>query len=209
MKYNIQVSCRPNYLRMFKLNDDELDQVRETDSLEEAFDEIEENRDYDYDFEEEILCVDSHYYLTVSRENKNVVEVTSLIIPIRPIGDKVLEGSANWDESPLYNFAGMPTGNYLISNQLMKGSCWEGEIELDGDFDFNRLYYLKDDHINDELLGDDCTPVNQIYYRKGDKCDPETDIIILDFLSDNGDFSRDLYLAHVSEKDYWEFEREE
>ena len=211
-KYEISISCRPNYVRMYKLNDEEIEQVEENELLEDAFEEIDDERGCEYDFEEELICVDSHYYLTVNEEgnDEKIVEITSLRdVPIRPCGDEELEGADDYSESPLYHFDGLEDGKYLISNTLMKGSCWDGVIELEDEeeFDATRLYYLRDDYINDELLGDDCAPVNQIYYRRGEVCDPEVDVVELDFQSDNGGYGDDYYLMSLSEKDWWEEER--
>lgn len=215
-KYEINISCRPNYLRMFKLNDDERQETEDYETLQEVFEELEEERSYDYDFESELLCACAQYYLTVNEAGKqeNIAEIESLDeIPFRPTGDEYeIEGGVDdYSDSPLFHFDGVEDGHYLVACTVMKGSSWSGELELEDDveFDATRLYYLKDDYINDELLGDDCAPVNQIYYRKGDLCNPETDAIDLDFNSDNGGYSDDYYLMNLTKKDWWQTERED
>ena len=203
MKYTINIGVRGRGVRLFALNEEELSRAFESESLDEVFDEIKEEREYDFQFERTYYtsyC--DRFGLEVKDENGEIVyetddieEFVSRDKTYNDDGDVRIEG---------WKFRGIEDGIYLTRISTEKGVEFEGEIELDEPFNPDKLYIIRDRNVDDELLEDDVFCAGELYYQKGDKINLEEDLIYMDDIGWNEEQYYDTFLYKLTEKNWWQ-----
>ena len=93
------------------------------------------------------------------------------------------------------------SGTYPI--QIVKGCWYTGEFELNEPFDKEKLYFVRDNEINDELLGDYVFPADILYYQRGEGYDINRDEILLDSEGWNEEQYYSTHLFKLTERDWW------
>ena len=138
------------------------------------------------------------YGLTIRDENNNIVYESESFYDLV---DRTYDEED--DEIQGWNFKGFKTGYYLTHLQVIKGCFWTGEFELNEPFDVNKLYILRDQEIDEELLGDSVYPIDTLYYQRGEGYDMNRDEIRLYLEDDMGEQYYDTFLYQLIEKNVW------
>ena len=204
MKYTVNLSVRSKGLQLLNVTDNEKNELLQEENLDSVYLDWVEKLNDDYTLEGEFLChgVD-RYCLSVEDEEGNTIyeshDVDDLLDNDRTYLDEDQEECVDG-----YEFKGIVDGYYLVRMQVIKGSSYSCELELEEPFDAEKLYVIRDMFINDELMGDTVFPITAIYYLRGNTPDPKKDDMNWDFISDMGEQYYDTYLFSVKEKDWWE-----
>lgn len=197
MKYKIELSFRGTGVQALKLTEQEKNELLEVDDLEEVYNDWLEKKDYEYDFEYVFMTENTdRYQLTVKDENDNIVYQSDDV-------NDLLKNDKTWKiEDFDYEMQGEEDGYYLLDIPTIKGCWYLGDLEIDGEFDPNKLYVIQDDRISDELTGDAMYPI-VLYYQKGEKPNLDADMIEMEFESDCGEQYWDIYLMELKYGDEW------
>ena len=211
MKYKVEFQGYPLWVRMFLLDDDiqeELSIDIDNDPFEEMWGKFDGN--YDYNVERELAVAgDDKILISVKDENDNVVFKAESIYDIKLLPTFDDDEEDDVIERDGYGFEGVEDGTYLVRQEKEDWSFWEGDLELDTDFDPSRLYLIRDKKLNDEFCEDACAPMGVLYYQKADNIDPENDNLDLEFLESTG--SKDYWynISSVEEQEFWDLIRED
>lgn len=200
MKYYIELDVRAIGVQLLRLTTEEKNQLLSINNLDNIYYDWVTEKCYEFEVEREYLTPNiDRFSLTISDENDNIVyeseDVNDLVD--QTYDDEGEERVKGW------KFKGVEDGCYLTRIQTIKGSYYTGEFELNEPFDEEKLYIIRDQIINDDLLGDYVYPIDTLYYQQGDGYDAERDKICLDFESDCGEQYYSTHIFQVTEKDYW------
>ena len=177
MKYFIELSARAVGLQLLKLSEEEKNEFLDGRDTEEVF----EERYDDLALERQFLSPEvDRFALTIRDENDNIVYETENVKDLEfktydDNGDVQVKG---------WNFEGIADGFYLTKVQTIKGYQCEGEFELEGTFEKDKLYIVHDQNLYDEIIGEELSPIHYIYYQKGEGYEISRDQIYLEDLSD-------------------------
>ena len=197
MKYKIELGFRGTGVKGLKLTEEEKDELLEVDDLEEVYEDWVEKKGYEFDFEYTFLTKNTdRYQLTIKDENDNIVYQSDNV-------KDLLKNDKTWKiEDFDFEMQGEEDGYYLLDIPTIKGCWYFGDLEIDGDFDPEKLYVIQDDRISDELTGDAMYPI-VLYYQKGEKPNLDNDKIQMEFESDLGEQYWDIYLMELEYGDEW------
>ncbi len=201
MKYTVELGVRAKGVQLLEVTEEEKQELLEED-LDEVYLDWMERKEYEFALEGQYLMptVD-RFSLTIRDENDNIVYETE---NFEDLVDKTYDDEE--EEEILvegWKFQGIKDGNYLTRIQIIKGCWYAGEFELNEPFNKEKLYIVRDNKINDELLGDNVFPVDTLYYQRGEGYDINRDKILLDFESDYGEQYFNTYLYKLTERDWW------
>ncbi|MBR6686032.1 MAG: leucine-rich repeat domain-containing protein, partial [Paludibacteraceae bacterium] len=177
MKYFIELSARAVGLQLLKLSEEEKDEILDGRDIEEVF----EEHDDDFALERQFITPEvDRFALTIRDENDNIVYETENVkdLEFKTYDDNGDEQVKGW------SFEGIADGFYLTKVQTIKGYYCEGEFELEGTFEKDKLYIVHDQNLYDEIIGEELSPIHYIYYQKGEGYEISRDQIYLEDLSD-------------------------
>ena len=201
-KYTRELGVRAKGVQLLELAEEEKNELLEEDLDEVYLDWIEE-KEYDFALEGQYLTSEvDRFGLTIKDEKGEIVfesdDIKSLLER-----DKTYDEDEGEIQVKGWEFQGVKDGNYLTRIQIVKGCWYTGEFELNEPFNKEKLYIVRDNKINDELLGDNVFPVDTLYYQRGEGYDINRDKILLDFESDYGEQYFNTYLYKLTERDWW------
>ncbi len=197
MKYKINLSFRGRGVQIAKLSEEEkdeiLEKIEETEDIDEVYEEWTWENTPEYDYEETALDKNvDRFSLEVVDENGNTVYQSEDV-------NDLIKNKENGD-----SFIGLPDGFYFGQIQTVKGCCYNADLELDGEFDVNKFYAIRDVYVNEELVGNEIFPIGNICYKRSEEINPEADGVDWEFDSDMGPQYWDTFLMELEDKDGWE-----
>ena len=197
MKYRIDLGVRGEGLTLLQLTEEDKNQLL-GENLEDVYFDWVNKYDWDFVLEKQYLTsyVD-RFQLTVRDENNNIVYESESFYDLVDKTDNEYGEVLGWE------FKGFKDGYYLTRTQVIKGCWWSTEFELNEPFDVNKLYILRDQEIDEELLGDSVYPIDTLYYQRGEGYDMNRDEIRLYLEDDMGEQYYDTFLYQLIEKNVW------
>ena len=194
MKYFIELGVRARGVQLIELTEEEKNELLKVEDLDEIYLDWMYRSEYDFALEDYYLTpfVD-RYSLTIRDENDNIVYDSNNVL-------ELLDGTFDVKD---WKFEGVKDGYYLTRIQTIKGCCCSGEFEIDGTFDKNKLYIVRDERIDEGLNGELVYPLFVLYYQRGEGCDMSRDVINLEFESDLGEQYFDTFLVKLRELNWW------
>lgn len=193
MKYFIELGVRAQGLQLLQLTEDEKEQLLKEENLDEVYYDFVEEREYCFTLEGYYLTTEvDRYSLVIRDENGNIVYDSEDV-------DDLLSNDKTFDEDDEvqvkgWKFKGIENEDYLVRYQTIKGAGAQGEFELEEPFDKNKLYVVRDEYVDDDLMGDNVYPLITLYYQQGEGYDCVRDVIKLDYEGDNGEQYWDTYI---------------
>lgn len=200
MKYFIELGVRGRGVELIELTEDEKNKLLKEKCLNDVYLDWVDECGYNFELERYFLTPNvDRFTLTIRDENNNVVYESEDVMELE---DRTFDDDGECQVKG-WTFDGVKDGYYLTRIQTIKGCWYEGEFEIDGTFDKDKLYVVQDKNIEEELLGDYVFPLGVIYYQKGDGYDMIRDEIELEFISDFGEQYWDTRLYKLRYKCSW------
>lgn len=185
--YHIKLETFSANVRFYEADDDLAERCQDGNDLSEIWDECDDEMGGDYACELDAITPNDEGTVTVTDEDDEEIYSANLSdIPFKSNGD----GNVCIDE-----------GRYLAKVYHQENVLLEGDIEIDGDFEPERLYFatepvLKRLGVLDE--GPKADPRNLMYEGMED-----SDYCGLDYIEDEGE-SENVYLLELVDDTEWE-----
>ena len=196
----MELGVRAKGVQLLEVTEEEKQELLGED-LDEVYLDWMERKEYEFALEGQyLMSTVDRFSLTIRDENDNIVYETE---NFEDLVDKTYDDEEEEILVKGWKFQGIKDGNYLTRIQIIKGCWYTGEFELNEPFNKEKLYIVRDNKINDELLGDNVFPVDTLYYQRGEGYDINRDKILLDFESDYGEQYFNTYLYKLTERDWW------
>ena len=203
MKYKIEFSFRARGIQLLKVTDEEKENLFETDDLEQTYFEMVDEKDYDFELEDAFLTKNvDRFSLVVKDESGEIIYESD---DVEDLLKKDMTDIFNEDDGAAlggWKFKGIKDGTYLVDVQTLKGNYITGELDIDGEFDPDRLYIIKSTELDDELTGEDMFSTS-LYYKREETPNLEKDYIDLDWMDYGEEQYWDIYLMNVEYGNEW------
>lgn len=182
--YKVELNCNHHRILMFRANEEMCEECRkyieeDEGSLSSLWENWEE--DFGYTYEIDIMTNNSPFELVIYDEKGNKIYETK---------------QANIEKDRVDPFKGIKDGNYLVANNFVKGSFWDGTFEAN-EFNPSKLYFKQSDELdNNFIISGKMALVYDLYY--------DGEPITLYFISENDVYNYDeYYFLNCSMKNKW------
>ena len=164
-----------------------------------------DEKDYNFTLEEVFITKDTDRFELIVKEAESGEIVYDMDDVDNIIGKDMTDIFNEDDGAELsgWKFEGIPDGTYLVDVQTLKGNYLTAELDIDGEFDPDKLYIVKSTELDDELTGEDMYAVT-LYYKREETPNLERDYINLDCIDYGEEQYWDIYLMNVEYGDEWE-----
>lgn len=202
MKYKIELGFRGRGIQLLKVTDEEKENLSGENLEQDYFDLIDE-KDYNFELEDTFITKESDRFSLAVRDEFG--EVVYEIDDVKDILKKDMTDIFNEDDGAAlggWKFEGIPDGSYLVDVQTLKGIYYTAELDIEGEFNPEKLYIIKSTKLDDELTGEDMYPVD-LYYKREETPNLKRDYIDLDCQEYGDEQYWDIYLMSVEYGNEW------